>query len=81
MSKRSRAAPAVRDRISPGPGGSGETRVIVNGHDATDELRTETAGARGLGDRPMPPVREALVRCSWASQGPGLVADGATWAQ
>src|SRR5271156_3403561 len=23
----------------------GETRVIVNGHDATDEIRTETCGA------------------------------------
>src|SRR5690348_18336390 len=40
----------------------GETRVIVNGHDATDELRTETAGAAASAIASMPPVREALVR-------------------
>ena len=46
----------------------GETRVIVNGHDATDELRTETAGA---------PVREALVALQLGfRKAPGLVADG-----
>ena len=38
-----------------------QTRVIVNGHDATDELRTETAGAAASAIASMPSVREALV--------------------
>jgi len=56
---------------------SGETRVIVNGHDATDELRTETAGAAASAIASMPPVREALVALQLGfRKAPGLVADG-----
>jgi cytidylate kinase len=51
-----------------------ETRVVVNGHDATDELRTETAGAaapRSPRSRASAPrfstsnVRFAARRASW----------------
>ena len=55
----------------------GETRVIVNGHDATDELRTETAGAAASAIASMPSVREALVALQLGfRKPPGLVADG-----
>ena len=55
----------------------GETRVIVNGHDATDELRTETAGAAASAIASMPSVREALVALQLGFRKlPGLVADG-----
>ncbi|HVC15813.1 MAG TPA: (d)CMP kinase [Rhodanobacter sp.] len=55
----------------------GGVRVIVNGHDATDELRTETAGAAASAIAAMPPVREALVALQLGfRKSPGLVADG-----
>ena len=38
----------------------GELRVIVNGVDATDELRTETAGAAASAIAAVPEVRSAL---------------------
>mgnify|MGYP001554936980 CR=1 FL=1 len=54
-----------------------ETRVIVNGHDATDELRTETAGAAASAIASVPSVREALVSLQLGfRKAPGLVADG-----
>ncbi|MEO6968542.1 MAG: (d)CMP kinase [Rhodanobacteraceae bacterium] len=55
----------------------GETRVIVNGHDASDELRTETAGAAASAIAAIPGVRAALVEKQLAfRKAPGLVADG-----
>jgi cytidylate kinase len=55
----------------------GETRIIVNGHDATDELRTETAGAAASAIASVPSVREALVAMQLGfRRPPGLVADG-----
>ena len=42
------------------PKDGGETRVIVNGHDATDELRTETCGAAASAIAAIPSVRTAL---------------------
>ncbi|GLQ93678.1 (d)CMP kinase [Dyella acidisoli] len=55
----------------------GETRVIVNGHDATDELRTETAGAAASAIASIPSVRQALVDLQLSfRKAPGLVADG-----
>ncbi len=55
----------------------GPTRVVVNGHDATDELRTETAGAAASAIASMPSVREALVALQLGfRRTPGLVADG-----
>ncbi|WP_266157091.1 (d)CMP kinase [Dyella silvatica] len=55
----------------------GDTRVIVNGHDATDELRTETAGAAASAIASMPSVRQALVALQLGfRKSPGLVADG-----
>ncbi|MHB1271337.1 MAG: (d)CMP kinase [Rhodanobacter sp.] len=58
-------------------GNDGGARVIVNGHDATDELRTETAGAAASAIASMPPVREALVALQLGfRKSPGLVADG-----
>jgi CMP/dCMP kinase len=56
---------------------SGELRVIVNGTDATDELRTETAGAAASAIAAIPEVRAALKDRQRAfRQWPGLVADG-----
>jgi cytidylate kinase len=57
--------------------GGGETRVVVNGHDATDELRTETAGAAASAIASIPAVRAALVALQLGfRKAPGLVADG-----
>lgn len=55
----------------------GEPRVIVNGVDATDELRTETAGAAASAIAAIPEVRSALKERQRAfRRAPGLVADG-----
>jgi cytidylate kinase len=55
----------------------GELRVLVNGHDATDELRTETAGAAASAIAAIPEVRAALKeRQRVFRKPPGLVADG-----
>jgi CMP/dCMP kinase len=57
--------------------GDGEPRVLVNGSDATDELRTETAGAAASAIAAIPEVRAALVARQRAfRRPPGLVADG-----
>jgi CMP/dCMP kinase len=57
--------------------GEGEPRVLVNGSDATDELRTETAGAAASAIAAIPEVRSALVARQRAfRRPPGLVADG-----
>jgi cytidylate kinase len=56
---------------------SGELRVWVNGTDATDELRLETAGAVASAIAAFPEVRSALKERQRAfRQAPGLVADG-----
>ena len=55
----------------------GDLRVLVNGHDATDELRTETAGAAASAIAAIPEVRAALKDRQRAfRRPPGLVADG-----
>ena len=55
----------------------GELRVLVNGHDATEELRTETAGAAASAIAAIPEVRAALKDRQRAfRRPPGLVADG-----
>jgi cytidylate kinase len=57
--------------------GGGEPRVIVNGKDATDDLRTETAGAAASAIAAIPEVRAALKERQRAYRvAPGLVADG-----
>lgn len=56
---------------------AGEPRVIVDGVDATDELRTETAGAAASAIAALPEVRAALFEKQRAfRRAPGLVADG-----
>ncbi len=56
---------------------AGEPRVLINGTDATDELRTETAGAAASAIAAIPEVRSALTNRQRAfRQVPGLVADG-----
>lgn len=56
---------------------SEELRVIVNDVDATDELRTETAGAAASAIAAIPEVRSALKeRQRDFRRPPGLVADG-----
>jgi cytidylate kinase len=56
---------------------SGELRVLINGTDATDELRTETAGAAASAIAAIPEVRSALKDRQRAfRQQPGLVTDG-----
>jgi CMP/dCMP kinase len=57
--------------------GADEPHVIVNGKDATRELRTETTGALASTISAHPPVRAALVALQKSfRQRPGLVADG-----
>ena len=56
---------------------SGELHVIVNGKDATRQLRTETAGAAASAIAAQPPVRAALLDLQHGFRRlPGLVADG-----
>jgi len=55
----------------------GETRVIVNGHDATDDIRTETCGAAASAIAAIPSVRAALLDKQHSfRRSPGLVDDG-----
>ncbi len=71
-----RCAQSTRIKFSAATDG-GETRVVVNGHDATDELRTETAGAAASAIASVPSVRAALVALQLGfRKAPGLVADG-----
>jgi cytidylate kinase len=59
------------------PGDGGDTRVIIDGVDATDAIRTETAGAAASAIAAIPMVRKALMDKQLAfRQAPGLVADG-----
>jgi cytidylate kinase len=59
------------------PKDGAETRVIVNGMDATDEIRTETCGAAASAIAAIPGVRTALFDKQRAfRKAPGLVADG-----
>ena len=59
------------------PKDGGETRVIVNGHDATDEIRTETCGAAASAIAVIGGVRAALFDKQRSfRKAPGLVADG-----
>lgn len=58
-------------------GEDGEPHVFVNGVDATDEIRTETAGAAASAIAAIPEVRTALLEKQRAfRKSPGLVADG-----
>jgi cytidylate kinase len=71
-----RCAQTTKIRFQAAPAGD-DTRVLVNGHDATDELRTETAGAAASAIASIPSVRQALVDMQLAfRKAPGLVADG-----
>ena len=71
------AACASRADIHFDTAGSGEPRVIVNGKDATHQLRMETAGAAASAIAAMPPVRSALLDLQRGfRRPPGLVADG-----
>ena len=59
------------------PKDGGETRIYVNSHDSTDELRTETCGAAASAIAVIPSVRAALVAKQHSfRKHPGLVADG-----
>ena len=59
------------------PGDGGDTRVVIDGEDATDAIRTETAGAAASAIAALPEVRQALLAKQLAfRQLPGLVADG-----
>jgi CMP/dCMP kinase len=71
-----RCAQSVKIRFHAAADG-GDTRVVVNGHDATDELRTEAAGAVASAIASIPAVRQALVDLQLGfRKAPGLVADG-----
>ncbi|WP_266181750.1 (d)CMP kinase [Dyella humicola] len=71
-----RCAQTTKIRFQATTDGS-DTRVLVNGHDATDELRTETAGAAASAIASIPSVRQALVDMQLGfRKAPGLVADG-----
>ena len=59
------------------PKDGGETRVFVNSHDATAEIRTETCGAAASAIAAIPSVRTALFDKQRSfRRSPGLVADG-----
>lgn len=59
------------------PGDGGDTRVIINGHDASDEIRTESCGAAASAIAVIPAVRAALFDKQRSfRRAPGLVADG-----
>jgi len=59
------------------PKDGGETRVFVNSHDATSEIRTETCGAAASAIAAIPSVRTALFEKQRSfRRSPGLVADG-----
>ncbi|BBD79640.1 (d)CMP kinase [Aerosticca soli] len=71
-----RCARELKIRFVPAADGS-DTRIIVDGLDATDALRTETAGAAASAVASIPGVRAALVDLQLGfRQPPGLVADG-----
>ncbi len=68
---------AQRTRVDFRDSGSGEPQVLVDGIEATDELRTETAGAAASAIAAIPGVRSVLVqRQRDFRRLPGLVADG-----
>jgi len=59
------------------PKDGSETHVIVNGHDASDEIRTETCGAAASAIAAIATVRAALFEKQRSfRKAPGLVADG-----
>lgn len=71
------AACAARTEIHFETVAGGEPRVLVNGKDATHQLRMETAGAAASAIAAHPPVRAALVGLQHRfRRPPGLVADG-----
>ncbi|HXE78316.1 MAG TPA: (d)CMP kinase [Rhodanobacter sp.] len=71
-----RCARAMRVRFRSGSDGAA-AQVMVNGHDATDALRTETAAGAASAIAALPEVRAALVDLQLAfRRRPGLVADG-----
>jgi cytidylate kinase len=68
---------AFDTRVEFRPDSEREPRVLVDGVDATDELRTETAGAAASAIAAIPEVRAALLDKQRAfRRPPGLVADG-----
>lgn len=57
--------------------GDGDTRVLLDGADVSDEIRTEEAGTAASQVARVPAVREALVGLQRSfREPPGLVADG-----
>jgi len=64
-------------RIAFREGVDGSLRVLVNGRDATDELRAETTGAAASALASIPKVRAALIAQQRGfRKAPGLVTDG-----
>lgn len=60
-----------------GTDAAGEERILLQGHDVADLIRTETAGADASRVAAMPPVREALLQLQRDfARPPGLVGDG-----
>jgi cytidylate kinase len=56
---------------------NGITRVILEGEDVTDDIRTEEVGSVASQVAALPRVREALLRRQRAfAESPGLIADG-----
>jgi len=64
-------------RVEFGSVGAGEERVLLDGRDVTQKIRTEQAGAGASRVAAWPAVRTALTdRQRSFAQAPGLVADG-----
>jgi cytidylate kinase len=71
------AACAARTQIRFEDDATGEPRVLVNGKDATHQLRMETAGAAASAIAAHPQVRAVLLALQHGfRRPPGLVADG-----
>src|SRR5689334_24606572 len=64
-------------RVEFGSVGAGEEKVLLDGRDVTQKIRTEQAGAGASRVAAWPAVRTALTdRQRSFAQAPGLVADG-----
>lgn len=67
----------LEGKFSTGGPGGGHCRIILEGEEVTEDIRTEAVGAGASQVAALPRVREALLRRQRAfRQAPGLVADG-----
>ncbi len=56
-------------------------KVILEGEDVSNQIRTETVGNTASQTATFPRVREALLTPTCVNYHPGLIADGVIWEQ